>query len=117
MSEWLGTDRSTRTFTRPVRIEPLCRRRGHHAGGPDDGVGIEPPVLEFDAVPPFLGLALIPSTTVIDHALEIEPRRRRIRKPLRSAERRLAASFSMSPEQRERAFLWLRNKFQKEWPE
>jgi hypothetical protein len=30
-------------------IEPTRRRRGHHAGSPDNGVGTEPPVLELDA--------------------------------------------------------------------
>ena len=32
-----------------LRIKPARRRRSHHAGSPDDGVGVEPPVFELDA--------------------------------------------------------------------
>jgi hypothetical protein len=31
-------------------IEPARSRRSHHAGSPDDGIGIESPVLKFDAM-------------------------------------------------------------------
>ena len=50
-SGWPGTDRSAPTVTRPARsccgAEPLRGRRGHDAGGPDDGRGVDASALEY----------------------------------------------------------------------